>query len=438
MRSISKRSGQSLIAFLLAFPLLIGAMGLTVDLGWSYFRQQAAKSSAQAAALAATAAAGTLSLGNPTCGVSHVLCQGPTACPNSIPSPAITDFDVACQYAKDNGFANSSGGLQNVMVAAGTGAPTGLSGITVPYWVQVTTAENVAQTFSAVFGSSVGTVSVRSTSGYLKPSGGCIYVLGSPGTTFTMNGTPTLQTGCGIYVNSTSSAAASLTGTASITATGGATVNITGGWTHSGGSSVLPSPVLGTPAVSDPLSYLTPPTSSGCSMSGVSLSGTNSQTVSPCTAGGTIRITGGMALGGQSSITLNPGVYIIDNGISMSGGTTLNASGGVMLFIESGIVAVRGGAIVNLTAPASGPYKGVGLYQPSTNTSPVALSGGVTQIINGAVYLPGADLSFSGGSSLSTGGSTIVCKTVAFTGNSFIKQPASTAFAGSTGPTLIE
>jgi hypothetical protein len=99
---------------------------------------------------------------------------------------------------------------------------------------------------------------------------------------------------------------------------------------------------------------------------------------------------------------------------------------------------MNGGATVNLTGPTTGAYKGIGIFQPSSNTSALTLTGGATQLIRGAVYAPGADVTYTGGASLSSGGATIVCNTITFQGNSYLTQPASTAYTGSSGPTLIE
>jgi hypothetical protein len=143
-------------------------------------------------------------------------------------------------------------------------------------------------------------------------------------------------------------------------------------------------------------------------------------------------------LRGGSSLTLNSGIYIIQGGISMAGGTTLTGTGGVMLYIASGSVNMAGGANVNVIAPTSGPYKGFAIFQPSSNTSAMSLTGGSTQVFQGAVYAPGAALSFKGGVSVSNGSATIVSSSLTFTGNSYISQPAVTAYSGSAGSTLLE
>jgi hypothetical protein len=249
-----------------------------------------------------------------------------------------------------------------------------------------------------------------------------------------MTGSTSLSMGCGLDVNSTSSKAIDMKGDSSITLTGGATLNVTGGVSSSSNATISPSPNTGTTAVVDPFSGVTTPVSSGCSMSGV----TSSQTVSPCVAGGVITLTSGISLTGQSSVTLNAGTYILEGGLSLGGQSALNATGGVTLYIPSGGISVAGGATVNLTAPTSGAYQGIAVYQPASNTSSLAMVGGATQAIIGAIYAPGADMSYTGGSSTGNNGTTIVCNSISFVGNSYFHQPAKTAYTGSIGPTLIE
>lgn len=428
------RRGQSLVGFLLILPVLIGALGLAVDLGWSYYRQEAAEAAGQAAALASATYAGSQSSGNPVCGTHNVVCQSATKCPNTLPSPAVTNIDVACQYAKDNGFANSAGGVQNVMVASGTGTPTGLTGVSVSYWVQVTTAESIAQTFTATYGGKYGQISARSTAGYMKSSGGCIYVIGSSGTTVNFSGTPSINSGCGIYIESPSSASVLASGSPSVTVTGGAQIDMMGGTL--GSVSYSPSPTTITTSPGDPMSGLTAPTASGCSSAGVVLSGSATKTFSPCVSGGTMTITSGITLSGTPTVTFDPGVYILQGGISMSGGT-LNATGGVMLYAASGGVTMSAGT-VNFVAPSSGAYQGIALFQPTTNSTAMTLSGGSGLHMTGAVYVPAANLTYSGGSGVSANNTTIVCKAITWSGATYINAAATTAYSGTSGPVLIE
>src|SRR5208282_5459349 len=127
-----------------------------------------------------------------TCGSGTpvVSCQTATVCPTSV-SSATSSFYDACMYAKVNGFQVTNGGTQNVLVAANTTSPPPtVTGVTTKYWVTVTVAEVVPQTFSAVLGKPTTTVSARATAAAFPGSGGgCIYVLGSSGSDITMSGT---------------------------------------------------------------------------------------------------------------------------------------------------------------------------------------------------------------------------------------------------------
>jgi hypothetical protein len=57
----------------------------------------------------------------------------------------------------------TTGGRQNVTIAAGTGTPPTVSGVAASYWVTTRITETLPQSFSAVLGNRIGTVSARAT-----------------------------------------------------------------------------------------------------------------------------------------------------------------------------------------------------------------------------------------------------------------------------------
>lgn len=69
------------------------------------------------------------------------------------------------------------------------------------------------------------------------------------------------------------------------------------------------------------------------------------------------------------------------------------------LYMQSGGINMSGGAMVNLTASAGGPYSGILIFQDRNNTSAANLTGGATQIMNGVLYFPNAAMRYTGGSS---------------------------------------
>jgi Flp pilus assembly protein TadG len=432
MQRKSPERGQTLLMFTIALPVVIGMLGLVVDLGWAYFTKEQARAAAEAAALAGAWAAQNSSGGNFTCGSNNVVCQTPKQCPNPVPSPTTNDIETACAYAKDNGFAVATGGTQNVMVAAGIGTPPTVAGLSVPYWVSVTVTQSLPQTFSAILGNKFSTVSVRATATYLSASGGCLYLLNPHSTAISMSGTPTIQSGCGIYVNSDSSAAVLMSGTPQIVVTGGETTHIVGNFLSSGTGTISPAPILGGSPTPDPFASLTPPSVGSCTSTGVNWSGSGPQTLNPGVYCGAINISGTI------SVTMNPGLYILKAGITVSGGVTMTGNG-VTLYVPSGGISMSGGGGLNLTAPSTGIYSGIVIYQDRSNTSPDALSGGVTQILTGVVYMPKSALTYSGGSGTNATSTTIVADSVTFSGNTYIKKPAVTSSSPTAiGATLIE
>src|SRR3954452_24866769 len=98
----STRSGQTTIMLSLAAVPLFGILGLAVDVGWAYFRHQAAQAAADSAAVAAAMAAYTnVSGGSLTCGASHIACySSETPCPTTFNTTPADNIEAGCMYAR--------------------------------------------------------------------------------------------------------------------------------------------------------------------------------------------------------------------------------------------------------------------------------------------------------------------------------------------------
>src|SRR5687768_4906212 len=129
--------GQATIFLTLGLTTMLGIVGLTVDIGWSYYREQAAQAAAEAAAMAAVAATVSASPLTTICGASGAVCQAATVCPDPIPNPPTNNFHTACLYAKDNGFTTTSTSGNKVLIAANTTTPA-VGGLSAEYWVTAT------------------------------------------------------------------------------------------------------------------------------------------------------------------------------------------------------------------------------------------------------------------------------------------------------------
>ena len=164
--------------------------------------------------------------------------------------------------------------------------------------------------------------------------------------------------------------------------------------------------------------------------------------------GGTVplvpgRYCGGINVsGGSTSITMTPGVYIMDGGdFNMSGGGTISCptctgvgQSGVTIILTNtntakgswGGMSISGGGNVKLQAPASDPtgytgYGGIAIYQDSacgTSCNGNTVTGNANLQIEGVAYTPKANFKY-GGSTTVSGASDctkIIAKTISFNG----------------------
>lgn len=144
----------------------------------------------------------------------------------------------------------------------------------------------------------------------------------------------------------------------------------------------------------DPLSGLAIPSNSGPTFSAVNASGTTTLTLQPGT------YVGGIHASGQATLILQPGIYYLQGGgFSISGQASVTGNG-VMLYnapgASGGSISLSGQGAVNLTAPTTGTYKGIVIFQDRTSTAPLSISGSGHTTIVGAVYAARARVTLSG------------------------------------------
>jgi hypothetical protein len=426
------------VLFTLSIIPLFGVLGLVVDVGWSYFRKEAAQTAADADASAAAETAYMAAGGGaPTCSTSGVACYAttPYTCPANL-TTAANNIQAGCMYAQENGF--STTGKQTVTIQSGVGSAPTSSGATVAYWVMVRVTERVPQLFSSVLGFPNALVSARTTTGTREGSGGgCVITLNPTSSeSIRMTGTSGITTGCGVYVNSSANPAVDLTGSgARITTTNNAKTQIVGNCTGSCGL-ISPAPQVGVARFGDPFQDMAPPdySGAGCPSSGVNLGSHASQTLTP-TSGTPYVICGDINLGAQSSLTLNSGLYVVTGNISLGAQTSLTSSAGagVTIYLPNGGVTMAGGATVSLNAPSTGDWQGILFYQRRGNTTAASLVGGTGETMNGVLYFPSAALTYTGNSGTAASATTIVADTLSLVGTSSITASALTAYTGNVG-----
>ena len=144
----------------------------------------------------------------------------------------------------------------------------------------------------------------------------------------------------------------------------------------------------------------------------------------------------------KGTVTLNPGVYILDGGsfettaqasVSCNGCTFVLTNRDSSQTATIGGVQMNGGANVNLVAPNSGTYKGILFYQDrrATLDNAQTVNGNSSSKFEGALYFPRADLTFNGTAGMNTNCLQIVSWTVKFTGNSAVNNTCPTGSGAS-------
>jgi hypothetical protein len=161
------------------------------------------------------------------------------------------------------------------------------------------------------------------------------------------------------------------------------------------GAYITPTPLTGQPPTSDPLASLPPPSTSGLpTFPGQDIVGDplgrwpTFATLQPGIYTGQIRV------GVGAVVTLQPGIYILRGGLYVWGFAEVRGNG-VLLYNENGPISVVNSKLI-LSAPTSGTYKGIAIFQPSSNGSSLYFAAwGSGQLYdtlqsNGTIYAPRA------------------------------------------------
>jgi Flp pilus assembly protein TadG len=288
--------------------------------------------------------------------------------------------------------------------------------------VRVTLQYQRVLPFTGMFVSIAPTIAAKSTAAAVIQGDYCVLAL-DPSTAvgITMQGSATVNLGCGMATNSRSSTAVVAGGSSSITATPISAVGgIPASSNYQGATTLLPYSM----PQDDPFASLPTPTVSACS---------NQAKVQPLEV--TVLNPGcyrGMDLKG--TVTLSEGIYVID-GDSFSVGAQASVTGtNVTIILTSDNAAsnpdlvatldINGGATMHLSAPTSGTYAGILFYQDrrASDSGTNIVNGNSSSFYQGAIYMAGQEVDFTGTSGMSTNCIQLVARRVVFSGNSAINN----------------
>jgi hypothetical protein len=244
-------------------------------------------------------------------------------------------------------------------------------------------------------------------------NGGCIYTLGASGPDISMSGAAALAApGCKIFDDSASSDAAMTSGSARMTAESISIVGKYSGSPHS----YSPTPTTGAASVGDPLADVPEPTIPTSCVANPHFSGPSAHVLSPgCYYG--------LSVSGGGNLTLEPGLYVIDGSISLSGSGTVSGTG--VTFYTTGATLVSGTRALAVSAPTSGTYNGLLFFQSRSDYREMSFSGSDGSDVQGIIYAPKAALAYSG-SRRGTFKIALVVDSVSISGTANIQGYAST------------
>jgi Flp pilus assembly protein TadG len=357
----NRESGYGLIFAAFGLVVLLGAAGMSVDIGYLRYQRRLLQSAADSAALA-----GAAQLGAGTGGAAAV-----TAAKN--------DSEL-------NGFQDGSG---NITVTA---TPTTLFGNANSMQVQVT---NIYPTFfMRIFGGALRNVTVSTTAtAQYQGSRGCIYAL-TGGNGINVTGTVTVRN-CNVFSNQN--------------ITGGGTIIAAAVGAHGSSIGTTPAAITGTQQTSDPLANTAAPGIPGGICQNINYNANKPGGQAPLFPGKYCSIAFGTAL--SQNVTLIPGTYVITGnggvGLSFKGSGTITGNG-VTFYITGGNVQTAASQHLNFTAPNSG----ILFFQRNTNnaTATIAATGGSK--LQGALYFPNATLNLNGGANGTAAYMLLVAKTL--------------------------
>jgi Flp pilus assembly protein TadG len=429
MKGWRNESGQVLVVTALCMLVLIGMLGIALDVGWLYRAKRNVQIAADAAAVAA-------------------------ALDFKYNGSGTSNTTAGRAASAQNGITNGVGGaVVTINIPPADGPNASSNG-----YVEAIVTVPTSTLFMNLLGSHSVTVGARAVVGTGSGSG-CIWTLARSGADISYTGSGGLKAqNCNIYDDSSASDAMQLTGSGTITAK---SIGITGNYSNVGSGTISPNPVTGMAPAADPLSSLSAPTIPSGTCSGgtytnngttnvtltagayctvvnngsgnitipsgdyTSISNTGSGTLTldsgnyiitgslTNTGSGTVNlgagnytIGGSFSSTGSSSIALGSGLYEVAGNLTLTGSGPLSGSG--ITFYTQGSTTVTGSGNLSLTAPTSGADSGILFFQSRSDSSAMAITGSSGSTIQGIIYAPDAALTLTGSGSMTVSVDIIV------------------------------
>ncbi len=397
---LQEESGQTLVIAAVCMVVLIGFLGLAIDVGQARYQKRRMQMAADAAALA-----GALEL---------PYCQGAVNCPvlKSAAQNALVENGFKRSTLLTNCAAGTGAVLEMTLNTPPCGLRTGDPNAGKAGYVEVILSQPQPTIFARVLGIDSIPLLARGEAGRTG-GGNCIYALDPVGRRAIRVLFAVVRSTCGIVDESVNTDALEC----DVGAIQAPQITVAGGVPHPFFCDINPAPVTNAPAPvpADPLASLPKPSVPAC--------GTSKQ--SPFHgSGGAVSISGpailypdgaycgGITLKRGAMVTFAPGVYALTSttrgkpggagGLTVDLGTTVNGTG-VTFYNYGPAGAIRfmfpsntsGG--VKLVAPVSGPYAGILFFQDPRDTAQATIIGSLdwNTVLEGTYYFPKATVAFA-------------------------------------------
>jgi len=283
-------------------------------------------------------------------------------------------------------------------------------------FVEAIVQYNLPKSFGGIFTNNNLPVSARAVAVGRPVQIGIIALQQSGANAFQFNakGNMTVNSGA-VFVNSNDAAAFAVTDSGTVSADN---YSVTGNYTKSSGT-IYGQVYTNMQRTPDPLLSLAVPNSGSLSVQSSSpmVINSGSTTLGP----GVYK--GGINIGGTATVSLQPGVYVMQGGGFQVGGGA-NVTGTTPLIYNTTGTAAPGPISINtsgaftFSAYTTGAYQGVSFFQDRSQTQTVTITGNGNTHIGGAVYAPAAPINLAG--NYTTGSDTLgtayICATMQVTG----------------------
>jgi hypothetical protein len=389
----NRRRGAVIVYAALTITLLIGLAALAIDIGFKHDRLRHVQAATDAAAMA---------------GATDIFKNWKR---NGY-DWANSAKQAARAIATANGYTDGVDGCSVTVNAPPNSGPN----VGKKYYVEVNITHSGAAYFSRVFSQQVLKTSARAVAraSYVQISDGIIVLDLEDKNTFNAHGNGVINIiGAPVTVNSNHPEAAITNGStdAQILATG---FDITGGYIETGGSTFraadgsLPPPMnLGTPPKPDPLAYLPIPNAATMPAGTITVvndgMGYKTYTLTPGV------YEGGLDYSGKANVIMEPGIYYMkEGGFSFAGQGYLKGAG-VMIYNDTSAnsnsqdISITGQGSVELSAPSSGVYQGILLFQERTSATEITVSGSGLYKVSGVFYAANARVNVTGNGDMYVG-----------------------------------